>query len=105
MPDDLEQGRKEFETGRWTRAYKYFEKAVKDDARAAEVRILMARCLLGMGDPDSAERELKNVRTLLSDRDHELIAHFEQAWSQMKETRKLNPAELEARRRAAQNQS
>ena len=102
MPSDFDKGRKEFETGRWTRAYTYFQKAVKDEARAAEVRILMARCLLGMGDPESAERELKNVKKVLSDRDHELISHFEQAWSQMKETRKLTPAELEARRKASQ---
>jgi thioredoxin-like negative regulator of GroEL len=96
-----DQGKQEYETGRWSKAFRYFKESLKDTQRVSEVRILMARCLLGMGEPDKAELELKNVKQLLGDKDKEMLAAFEEAWRLLHDTRRLTPQELEARRRKA----
>jgi len=101
---DIEKGKDEFETGRWSKAYALFQKALEgrnDSAREiAEVRLLMARCLAQMGEPEQAETELKDVKQRLSDQDAELVKEFERAWREVEDTRKLDKEEI-ARRRAA----
>lgn len=101
MSDAFEQAKKEYETGRWSKAFRYFKESLKDTQRVSEVRILMARCLLGMGEPDKAESELKSARRQLGDKDKEMLAAFEEAWKLLHDTRRLTPRELEERRRRA----
>jgi thioredoxin-like negative regulator of GroEL len=99
--DAVEKAKSEFETGRWSKAYKLFQKALagrNDSTReVAEVRVLMARCLTQMGEPDKAETELKDL--VLSKRDNDLLRQFETAWREIEDTRKLDKKEL-ARKRA-----
>ena len=101
MGNSFEEGKQEYETGRWSKAFRYFKESLKDTQRVSEVRILMARCLLGMGEPDKAERELKNARQQLAEKDQEMLAAFEEAWKLLNDTRRLTPRELEERRRKA----
>lgn len=101
MPDAFEQGKKEYETGRWSKAFRYFKESLKDTQRVSEVRILMARCLLEIGEPDKAEAELKNAKQVLADKDKEMLQAFEEAWRLLHDTRRLTPRELEERRRKA----
>lgn len=107
---DVDKAKSEFETGRWSKAYKMFQKALagrNDSSReVAEVRVLMARCLAQMGEPEKAESELKDVQPRLSPSDKELLREFETAWREIEDTRKLDKKELERKRaeaRAAKN--
>ena len=97
----FEQAKKDYETGRWSKAFRYFKESLKDTVRVSEVRILMARCLLEIGEPDKAEAELKNARQVLGEKDQEMLAAFEEAWRLLHDTRRLTPRELEERRRKA----
>jgi predicted negative regulator of RcsB-dependent stress response len=101
---EVEKAKSEFETGRWSKAYRLFQKALagrNDSSReVAEVRVLMARCLAQMGEPDKAVTELTDVKAKLSPQDSELVRQFETAWREVEDTRKLDKAEL-ARKRAA----
>lgn len=101
MADAFEQGKKEYETGRWSKAFRYFKESLKDTQRVSEVRILMARCLLGMGEPDKAESELKNAKLILGEKDKEMLNAFEEAWRLLHDTRRLTARELEERRKKA----
>ena len=99
---EIEEGKSEFETGRWSKAYRLFQKALEgrnDSTReVAEVRVLMARCLTQMGEPDKAETELKEVKPQLSPADAELVREFETAWREVEDTRRLGREEIERRR-------
>ena len=103
---EIEQGKSEYETGRWSKAYRLFQKALEgrnDSAReVAEVRLLMARCLAQMGEPEKAQTELKDVRDKLSPKDKELVNQFELVWREVEDTRKLDKAELARRKAEAQ---
>jgi len=99
--DPYTQAKQEYETGRWSKAFRHFKEALKDTQRVSEVRILMARCLLEIGDPEKAEIELKNAKKLLSAKDKEMLDAFEEAWRLLNDTRRLTPRELEERRRKA----
>ncbi|MCA8916838.1 MAG: tetratricopeptide repeat protein [Planctomycetes bacterium] len=103
---ELEQGKSEYETGRWSKAYSLFQKALEgrnDSAReVAEVRLLMARCLAQMGEPEKAQTELKDVRDKLSPKDKDLVNQFELVWREVEDTRKLDKAELARRKAEAQ---
>jgi len=101
VADAFEQGKKEYETGRWSKAFRYFKESLKDTQRVSEVRILMARCLLGMGEPDKAESELKNAKLILGEKDKEMLNAFEEAWRLLHDTRRLTARELEERRKKA----
>lgn len=102
---EVEKGKDEFETGRWSKAYALFQKALEgrnDSPReVAQVRVLIARCLVQMGEPEQAESELKGVQPELSPGDTELVKEFERAWREVEDTRKLDKAEIERRRAAA----
>lgn len=102
---EIEKGKDEFETGRWSKAYALFQKSLKgrnaSEREVAEVRLLMVRCLVQMGEPDLAETELKDVKPKLSSGDTELVKEFERAWTEVEDTRKLDKAEIERRRAAA----
>lgn len=103
--DEIDKAKDEFETGRWSKAYALFQKALEgrnDSAReVAQVRVLMARCLVQMGEPDKAETQLKDLRDKLSTSDHELLKQFETAWREVEDTRRLDKAEIERRKAAA----
>lgn len=106
---DLDKGKAEFETGRWSKAYQLFQRVVAEQTDQSapprtmqEVKVLMARCLLQMGDPDRAEHELIDVREQLSPADRELVRRFEATWRELEDTRRLTRAELEARRAKAE---
>jgi thioredoxin-like negative regulator of GroEL len=105
---DVEKAKSEFETGRWSKAYKLFQKALagrNDSSReAAEVRVLMARCLAQMGEPEKAATELKDVKAVLTPTDKELLREFETAWREVEDTRKLDKTELERKRAEARAQ-
>ena len=105
---EIEQGKSEYETGRWSKAYQLFQKALEgrnDSAReVAEVRVLMARCLTQMGEPEQAESELKTVRPQLSEADKDLLNEFEVAWREVEDTRRLGKAEIERRKAEAKAQ-
>lgn len=101
---DLEQGKREFETGRWSKAYRLFQTVLRDhgrEARTLEVQMLMAHCLARMGQPEEAEVHLLEVKEELSQRDQDLLAVFEAAWKELEDTRRLTPAELKRRREQA----
>ena len=107
MTEEIEKGKSEYETGRWSKAYRLFQKALEgrnDSAReVAEVRLLMARCLAQMGEPEKAETELKDVRDKLSPADKELVNQFEVfSLVEGEDTRKLDKAELARRKAEAQ---
>ena len=73
-----------------------------DSAReVAEVRVLMARCLTQMGEPEKAETELKEVKPKLSPQDAELVKEFETAWREVEDTKRLGKDEIERRRATA----
>jgi len=103
--DEIDKAKDEFETGRWSKAYALFQKALEgrnDSAReVAQVRVLMARCLVQMGEPDKAETQLKDLRDKLSTSDQELLKQFETAWREVEDTRRLDKAEIERRKAAA----
>jgi thioredoxin-like negative regulator of GroEL len=101
VADAFHEGKKEYETGRWSKAFRFFKESLKDTVRVSEVRILMARCLMEIGEPDKAEAELKNARQTLADKDKEMLQAFEEAWRLLHDTRRLTPRELEERRRKA----
>jgi thioredoxin-like negative regulator of GroEL len=105
---DVDKAKSEFETGRWSKAYKLFQKALagrNDSSReVAEVRVLMARCLAQMGEPEKAESELKNLKPRLTPSDKELLREFETAWREVEDTRKLDKTELERKRAEARAQ-
>ncbi len=100
-----EQGRQEFETGRWSKAYRLFRQALKEEATEIRdrygARVLMARCLAKLGQPDEAETELNRVKQQLPNSDHELLEQFGVAWQEVEDTRRLTKSELEARRKLA----
>ena len=102
---EIDKGKDEFETGRWSKAYALFQKSPEgrnaSERQVAEVRLLMARCLVQMGEPDQAETELRDVKPKLSPTDAELVKEFERAWTEVEDTRKLGKAEIEKRRAAA----
>lgn len=107
---DVDKAKSEFETGRWSKAYKLFQKALagrnESTREVAEVRVLMARCLAQMGEPDKAETELKDLKPILSPADNDLLRQFESAWREVEDTRKLDKKELarkQAEARAAKN--
>ena len=97
----FEKGKEEYETGRWSKAYKLFRQAASERDSVEEVRILMARCLLAMGDPVRAEQELRDVKEILSERDQELLIEFEKAWKSLEDTKLLDANELRHRRESA----
>lgn len=103
---ELEQGKSEYETGRWSKAYRLFQKSLagrnESERQVKEVRLLMARCLVQMGDPDEAESTLKNVQSKLTPEEEDLVKQFEEAWREVEDTRRLTPAELAARRARAE---
>jgi thioredoxin-like negative regulator of GroEL len=105
---DVDKAKSEFETGRWSKAYKLFQKALagrNDSSReVAEVRVLMARCLAQMGEPEKAETQLKELQPRLTPSDKELLREFENAWREVEDTRKLNKTELERKRAEARAQ-
>lgn len=100
---EVEKGKSEFETGRWSKAYRLFQKALEgrnDSSReVAEVRVLMARCLAQMGEPDKAAGELQGIKPQLSASDSDLLRQFETAWREVEDTRKLDKKAL-ARKQA-----
>lgn len=105
---DIAKGKAEYETGRWSKAYSLFQRVVADSETEGtprrtvhEVKVLMAHCLLQMGEPDRAESELLDVREQLSEADRELLRRFEATWREMEDTKRLTRAELEARRAKA----
>lgn len=101
---DFEQGKREFETGRWSKAYRLFQSVLRKHASGVEpreVRLLMARCLARMGEPDQAEAQLLEVKPELSQRDQALLEVFEAAWRELEDTRRLTPGELKKRREQA----
>jgi thioredoxin-like negative regulator of GroEL len=106
---DLDQGKDEYETGRWSKAYRLFQKALEgrndSERQVKEVRLLMARCLVQMGEPDEAETTLKDVQAKLSNEDKELVEQFETAWREVEDTRKLGREELERRRAQAESEN
>jgi len=102
--NQYEQGKHEFETGRWSKAYRLFQTVLRDHApevEPREVRLLMARCLAMMGEPEQAEVQLLEVKPELSARDQALLQVFEAAWKDLEDTRRLTPAELKRRREQA----
>ena len=102
--NEIEQGKSEFETGRWSKALSLFKKALdgrNDSAReVAEVKVLMARCLANLGDPDTAQGELEAVKPEIAPGDAELLNQFETAWREVEDTRRLTRQQLERRREA-----
>ncbi len=105
---DLDQGKREFETGRWSKAYRLFQTVLRDhgrEARTLEVQMLMAHCLAKMGEPEEAEVHLLEAKEELSQRDQALLAVFEAAWKELEDTRRLTPAELKRRRELARGEN
>jgi hypothetical protein len=94
-----EQGRQEFETGRWSKAYRLFRQALKDEQTAVRdrhtARLLMARCLTQLGDPDQAETELNQAKPELPRGDQQLLEQFTIAWQEVEDTRRLTKLEVE----------
>lgn len=103
--NEIEQGKSEFETGRWSKALRLFKKALEgrnDSAReVAEVKVLMARCLSQLGEPEQAEGELHSVKPVIPADDSELLEQFETAWREVEDTRRLKRQEIERRRAQA----
>ncbi|MBX3461404.1 MAG: tetratricopeptide repeat protein [Planctomycetes bacterium] len=103
----IEQGRNEFETGRWSKAYRLFQQALHENEGSVrdrqEARLLMARCLAQLGEPEKAEAELKGVKPALSPEDNALLEQFEVAYQEVEDTKRLTRTELEERRRARDN--
>jgi thioredoxin-like negative regulator of GroEL len=101
-----EQGRQEFETGRWSKAYRLFRLALKEEETEIRdrhgARVLMARCLAKLGQPDEAESELNLLKAQLPQGDQVLLEQFGVAWQELEDTRRLTKSELEARRKHAE---
>lgn len=103
----LDKGRNEFETGRWSKAYRLFQEALREKDGTVrdrqEARLLMARCLARLGEPDEAEAELNDVKPQLPPEDEKLIEQFGIAYQEVEDTKRLTRHELEARRKARDN--
>lgn len=101
----LETGREEFDTGRWSKALKLFQEAMRDlpegSPELREVRVLMARCLARLGNADKAEEELLDVKESLTPGEEAMLAVFENAWRELEDTRRLTPAQVAKRRKSS----